>query len=332
MINPSKRIKFTLQVRYPDWVNEGEIKIYINGKKQVVSKSRTGYIPLEREWRKGDQVEIELPMHIRVQQLPDKSNYYSFLYGPIVLAAKTGTEDLQGLYANDSRKGHEAQGHRIPFKDMPVMVGAPDRLADNLIPIVGHPLTFQLTNLYPENKWKNLQLMPFFLLHDSRYIIYWPQATINDVVAVQKEKDRQERDRLHLDAITIDQIACGQQQSESDHFIKINNSSSGYTKGMHWRNACGWFSYQLINKNKTSSYLYVSYLDCGNDRMFDIFLNGIKVETANISSKQSEQIVETIYPIPKNIGEKENLIVCFVPQKAKQTNKIIEIRLLNKMP
>ncbi|WP_242386663.1 glycoside hydrolase family 127 protein [Phocaeicola sartorii] len=333
IINPSKKVKFTLQIRYPDWVNKAEIKIYINGKRQVILKNKTGYIPLEREWRKADKVEIELPMSIRVQQLPDKSNYYSFLYGPIVLAAKTGTEDLQGLYANDSRKGHEAQGHRIPFKDMPMIIGNPDSLAYNVIPtITREPLTFQLTNLYPRNKWQNLQLKPFFLLHDSRYIIYWPQATVNNVVAIRKEKDRQERNILHLDTITIDQIACGQQQSESDHFIKMNNSSSGYTKGMHWRNACGWFSYQLINKNKTSSYLYVSYLDCGNDKTFDIFLNGIKVETANISSKQSEQIVEAIYPIPKNIGEKENLIVRFVPKKTKQTDKIIEIRLLNKMP
>lgn len=330
IINPSKRINFTLQVRYPDWVNEGGIKIYINGKKQVVLKNKTGYIPLEREWREGDKVEIELPMHIRVQQLPDKSNYYSFLYGPIVLAAKTGTEDLQGLYANDSRKGHEAQGHRIPFRDIPMIVGNPDSLADNVIPIVGHPITFQLTNLYPKNKWRGLQLMPFFLLHDSRYIIYWPQATANEVVAVREEKDRQERDRLHLDSITIDQIACGQQQSESDHFIKINNSSSGYTKGLHWREAYGWFSYQLINKNKKSSYLYVGYLDCGNDRQFDIFLNDIKVEIADINNKQSEQIFEAIYPIPKNIREKETLIVRLVAKK--QTAKIVEIRLLNKAP
>ena len=36
-------------------------------------------------------------------------------YGPIVLAASTGTEHLDGLYADDSRGGHIAHGKTDSF-------------------------------------------------------------------------------------------------------------------------------------------------------------------------------------------------------------------------
>ena len=45
-----------------------------------------------------------------------------FLYGPIVLAASTGTEHLDGLYADDSRGGHIAHGKQIPLQEVPMPV------------------------------------------------------------------------------------------------------------------------------------------------------------------------------------------------------------------
>ena len=68
------------------------------------------YLPLSRKWKKGDVITFHLPMKVSVEQIPDKKDYYAFLYGPIVLAASTGTEHLDGLYADDSRGGHIAHG------------------------------------------------------------------------------------------------------------------------------------------------------------------------------------------------------------------------------
>jgi DUF1680 family protein len=53
---------------------------------------------------------MKLPMHISVEQLPDQSDYYSFKYGPIVLAAPFGNENQTGLFADSSRGGHIAHG------------------------------------------------------------------------------------------------------------------------------------------------------------------------------------------------------------------------------
>jgi hypothetical protein len=51
-----------------------------------------------------------------------------------------------------------------------------------------------------------------------------------------------------LDALTIDQVAPGEQQPESDHFFKAEGADAGVNKGKHWRHATGWFSYDLTDK------------------------------------------------------------------------------------
>jgi len=332
IINPVKATIFTLQLRYPEWVKEGELTVWVNGKKQKVQKNAQGYISLNRNWKKGDKVEVEMPMHIHVEQLPDHSNYYSFLYGPIVLAAKTGSEDLKGLYADDSRKGHVAHGHKIPLKDMPVLVSETDKILNHITPVVGKPLTFRLTNLYPKEKWGELELIPFFRLHDSRYVIYWHQATQEDVVALQKEIEQQEQDRIRLDAITIDEVTCGQQQPESDHFIHFENSTTGYTEGIHWREAKGWFNYQLQNKNKEANYIYLSYFDFSPNRQFDILINDKVIETVSLNGENKEKVLEAFYPIPENIRNEDVLTVNFVAKENSVTAKIAQVRLLSNQP
>ncbi|MDD3779381.1 MAG: glycoside hydrolase family 127 protein [Proteiniphilum sp.] len=101
-INPRGKKEFTLQLRYPEWIEAGALQIRVNGK-AVPAAAKDGYVPVSRRWKKGDKVEVTLPMEIRTEQLPDHSHYYSFLYGPLVLAAQTGIEDQDGLFADDSR-------------------------------------------------------------------------------------------------------------------------------------------------------------------------------------------------------------------------------------
>lgn len=95
-------------IRIPEWAgNSKGYEITINGKKHL-SDIQTGastYLPIRRKWKKGDMITFHLPMKVSLEQIPDKKDYYAFLYGPIVLATSTGTENLDGIYADDSRGG-----------------------------------------------------------------------------------------------------------------------------------------------------------------------------------------------------------------------------------
>ena len=50
---------------------------------------------------------------------------------------------------------------------------------------------------------------------------------------------------MALEALTIDKVFCGEQQSESDHAFCGNASWNGADAGIHWRRTNHNFSYQV---------------------------------------------------------------------------------------
>ncbi|MDH6307945.1 DUF1680 family protein [Dysgonomonas sp. PFB1-18] len=325
-INPKKAQKFTLKLRYPSWVQQGTVKVLLNGKPQSVTEEN-GYVSINRTWKKGDKVVLEVPMHIAAEQLPDKSNYYSFRYGPVVLAAKTGTEDMIGLFADDSRGGHIAHGRQIPMKEMPIIVSNPEDIASLLKPVNGKSLTFHLNNLYTDKYKDGLELIPFFRLHDSRYVIYWPQATQEGVKKLQEQIAEEEQERIKLDAITIDKVVCGEQQPESDHFIQSEKSYTGFEEDVHWREARGWFSYQMKNKDKNAKYLMLKVFNNKNFSNFDVYVNDQKVADFDLI-EVSKSFAHLYFNIPADVKETE-FVVKIQARSDAVTPRIVEVRILS---
>jgi hypothetical protein len=96
-----------------------------------------------RELKAGDEVQVLLPMHNTVEQLPNVPEYIAFMHGPVLLGAKTGTEDLKELVADDSRWGQIPSGRKLPVDIAPIIIEN-DRLkiVNGLIPDKVMPLTF----------------------------------------------------------------------------------------------------------------------------------------------------------------------------------------------
>ncbi|WP_025069310.1 glycoside hydrolase family 127 protein [Bacteroides propionicifaciens] len=329
-IEPQKNTDFTLKLRYPSWVEKGALKISINGKPLAVSQNPASYVSINRKWKKGDKVTMEMPMRITTEQLPDNSNYFSFRYGPIVLAAKTGTEDLKGLFADDSRGGHIAHGKQLSLNEMPIIVSEVNELTNQLKPVANKPLTFSLTNLFPQKYEGGLELIPFYTLHDARYIIYWAQATTQSVKEIQTKIEQEEKEREALNNRTIDRLTCGEQQPESDHFIQFDDSWTGSVDGISWRECKGYFSYQLKNENKDAKQLYVAYFDKDHHRNLRITINDIEVFNQNMKGDKGDDLQTMYINIPQSEKGKQRLIIKFTPTKqGDMTNKITEVRLLN---
>ncbi len=326
-VNPKKKSVFTVYVRYPSWVEKGTMKIRLNGKTYSASE-KDGYISIKRTWQKGDHISVELPMTIVAEQLPDKSNYYSFRYGPIVLAAKTGQEDMTDLFADDSRGGHIAHGTLLPLSEMPLLVSDKEDITSKIKPVPGKPLTFMLSSLYSPKYPSELEFIPFFRLHESRYIIYLPQTTPEGLASLQEQIKREEQERIKLDSKTIDKVACGEQQPESDHFIQFEESNAGSFENIHWREAKGWFSYQMRNKDKKAKVLYVKYLASDKPSIYEISVNGEKLQNLSIDNKTESGMQFILVDIPQNEMTKDILDIKFSANKEYATPKIVEIRLL----
>lgn len=318
--------RFTLHLRMPEWANQQEVTLNVNGEAQPV-QVEDGYVTLTRRWRSGDRVRLEMPMHLRAVSLPDESAHYSFLYGPIVLAARMGNTDQIGLFADDSRGGHIAAGPRLPLQQMPVVVGTASTLLSHLKPVEGRPLTFALSGVYPQ-RYEGMLLEPFFRLYETRYMVYWPLLSESQLQARQEQLAAEEHKRLALDARTLDKVTCGEQQPESDHFIQMERSQTGDDEGVHWREAHGWFSYRLQSAAPAATTLQLVYRpQPGRDAI--IRVNG--VEIGKLHASQGDASPTTIQlPLPTSIHRAMQWEVRITPSDEKLTPRLYEVRLLAK--
>ncbi|BEV02790.1 glycoside hydrolase family 127 protein [Chryseobacterium gambrini] len=322
-----------LKIRVPEWTDASQISIFVNSKTINPPVDSEGYINISRKWKKGDVIEMKMPMHLSTEQLPDNSDYYAFRYGPIVLAAKYGKENQTGLFSDDSRGGHIAHGPQIPLNDIPTILGSSTTVLNHLQPVNEKDLKFKISGLYPQNKFRNgLELVPFYQIQEERYIIYFPQATQDKIEMIQKQKAKEEAEIRKQDNITTDKIQLGEQQPESDHFFDSKDSNTGYMEDRHFREAKGWFSYQMKNKEKNAKFLYITYFDANNNRTLNAEINGIKTYSKNFEGKMGGSPQTLLIPIPESEIRKEILNIKFNSGEKSLTPKIIEVRLLNQTP
>lgn len=331
IIKKASQTPITLKLRKPDWALDAEVEIWVNNKKIAAQVDAKGYYNVNQKWKKGDAIKMKLPMHISVEQLPDHSDYYAYKYGPLVLASKWGNEKQDGLFADDSRGGHVANGPQIPLQDIPMILGDPKKVIDHLKLVDASKLTFKLSDLYPNKQYENgVELVPFNSIQAERYIIYFPQATQDKVADIQNKRKEEENAQLALDAVTVDKIQLGEQQPESDHFFESKDSNSGYMEDMHYREASGWFSYRMKNTALTSKFLVLRYFDLDANRILKVEINGELFEPKLLAGKSGVQPQTFKIELSKKIKQSNLLKIKFLSEENKNVAKIIDLRLVSK--
>ena len=332
--SPNTKQPIPIMVRYPGWVKPGLFSVKVNGKPVSIVTGPASYVTIDRQWKKGDVVDIQFPMHNSVKYLPNMPQYIALMHGPIMLAMKTGTEDLAMLIADDSRFGQLAVGKKLPIDQAPILVNKDvESIANQLQPIAGKPLHFNLTTKMV-NEIRN-ELMPFFELHDSRYMMYWLALSEDSYKDYLTNLAKQEQERQALEARTTDKVQPGEQQPESDHFMETDNSTVGNTNDVFFRDARDghYFSYLMQTGGKTDLSLRLKYWGVGDwkNPEFDIFVDDALVTTVNLVGKyRTSQFKFEEYPIPAELLKgKKQVRIKFVAKPHKQVGEIYEVRLIS---
>lgn len=319
IVKSEKPRKMKISFRCSEWLDKEKVEFKVNGGR-VEAVFDDGYYTINRKWKDGDTVEMSLPMTLRAVQLPDKSPYYSFMYGPVVLASDLGKERLDGQFADDSRGGHVASGPQLPLQNMPVIVGEEKDLLANLKRVSPDKLEFRLSGVYP-SRYDGMILKPFYKTHECRYMIYWELVSGDELKHRQAELAKQEAERVRLENITADMVACGEQQPESDHFIEMENSVIGSEQGTPWRETKGWFSYKMKSNGKPVNAVMInSFPD--EARSAEIHVNGVKI--GEIDGRDSIHVLKLPKELLKN-SEWEVKIMC---SKSDVTPKFRSVRLI----
>lgn len=188
----NSRCNKSIAFRLPDWL-DGEATILVNGtvvdpvvfgasaaeRDTNCSETLTarGYALVEGPFEAGTVITVILPTKVRAYSLPDGKHTFGFKYGPLVLSALLGDENmLTGKTGVDVTIPAEKllSTKYLPSGSDTVKVVGNDvdnfiaRISDNLVRNSSSGLSFEL-----KNTDSNLTYVPHYSQHTQRYGLYF---------------------------------------------------------------------------------------------------------------------------------------------------------------
>jgi len=305
--------EFTLRLRYPGWAGEG-LKVWVNDKPGKVEAKSGSYLKLTRKWQSGDRVQMELPMRLRYETMPDNPKRIALLYGPIVLAGDLGAE-----------KGTAPDGLALN----PVLVTKGQAVAQWLKPVADEAAAFKTLGV---GRPKDVKLLPFYKMHHRRYAVYWDLFSETEWQAREAAYRAKLQREEELAKRTVDVLRIGEMQPERDHNLKGEHTSAGEFQGRKWRHATngGWFAFEMKVSDKEPMDLLCTYW--GGDRRqreFYILVEGEKIGTQKLEENQPGKFFDVIYPIPQKLTKgKENVTVRFQAHPGKWAGGVFGCRVV----
>jgi uncharacterized protein len=168
-IHATSPAKFTMNVRIPYWAENASVAVNGKALEQGQKLAPLRYAKIERTWKSGDVVEVQLPMRLHLQTTPDDATLAAIMYGPMVLAGELGTQELdpKRIYSED-----KILHGGFPAIVVPELAGDPHALEKWIRPVDAKErvLAFRTVGAgHPED----VTLSPFYRLFDQRYNVYW---------------------------------------------------------------------------------------------------------------------------------------------------------------
>ena len=133
----------------------------LNGTALAAFASPGSFLSLNRTWKSGDKIELNLPMDLHVEPMPDNDSVQAIMYGPLVLA---GTFDVV--------PNEMSYGNYEPKPDAQKKV--PDIIADPANPTAWvEPDARQSLRFHAAGQSQAFPLVPLYQVIHNRYSVYW---------------------------------------------------------------------------------------------------------------------------------------------------------------
>ena len=306
--------KLTLQIRYPSWAKNG-IEIRVNGSNKRIKEKPGSFVSIDRTWKNGDLVEINIPFSLYLEAMPDDSNRVAVMYGPLVMAGDLG-----------------------PVKDtvprdimyVPVMMTGKRDPSAWMKQVEGKINTFMTVNT---GRPRDVEMRPFYTFYDRRYSIYWDLFTDELWEARQAEYEADLAEMKRIREATIDFVQPGEMQPERDHNFRGENTEPYRFNDRPFRESRrGWFSFDMKTGGEKSLALAVEYWGgFPGAKTFDILVDEKVIATENISNKKDGQFITVQYDIPEGLLKgRSKITVKFRAHTGNTAGPVFGVRTIKK--
>ncbi len=275
-----------LKLRIPDWV-AGEPAILVNGTELAAADDEeSGYVTVE-DVKAGDVIKLTFPMEVRAYATQDNQAFAAFRYGPVVLSAALGTNNIEGYSPNGilvrvGTKDSTCQSV-ITVQDMTVEEWLAN-VKENVVRIEDSEdgkVQFKLNN----TDSADLIYTPHFMRYKERYGLYMMFEEPGSEAGQKRIRDKKERlreEEMALDTLTN----FDENNSEFAKNLQYEKSTTGSFNGRLYRDAQkdGWFSYDLqVNPGSGKNYLKCTWYSGDKGRSFGLYINGEKLQDVSIT-------------------------------------------------
>ena len=300
-IPESDTAKFTIdgsgaidfRFRIPDWT-AGKMKISIDGEAYSY-KTVNGYAQVTGDFKTGDVIELTIPEAVKAYALPDKNSVYGFKYGPVVLSAELGKQDMMtsstGMWVTIP-KDKVTPSENIRISDDLSVSSFMANIGNHLVRD-GSSMKFTLMDTD-----HTLTFSPHYKQYQQRYGIYWNFQSDNTSV------ERPARCKKTV----IDTVQPGYGQYENDNLHDMQEvNTQGVTDDSTYRYAKsgGYFTYRMaIDKNADYNYLTVKFRKADNKKTIRITVGDAILYSGTLNYKGSEDVYDINIMIPPEIMEK----------------------------
>ena len=276
-LSKAPRRRQAIALRIPSWAKGAQIKL--NGL-PIPLEARDGYAVIDRRWDAGDVLDLELPMALGVEHVPDDPSLVAFTHGPLVMAADLGPADAD-------------------FAGLGPALVSPGNPREALRWVASAAPAYAATGALGEE----LELHPFFNRYDRRSAVYFPTFSSSEWLAAKPGYIRaQEADRL-LARRTVDTIHLGEMQPERDHRFVSGRSEVVNWNGRAARRLPPGDSVEMTLACKPGpAVLRITIWSADAGRRFEIAVDGDRIEGDWPAVEPGEGFVGLDFPLP-NAGE-----------------------------
>ena len=293
-------------LRLPAWLSEAAT-IEINGKIYTYDIDNS-YAIIPAGLANGSVITLTLPMKITACPLADNDRSIAFKYGPIVLSADLGTDDMtttttgmmvtipagkiggyDDIILPDDISPAELIEHPEKYMIRNITDAANDSVSTNTI-------SFTLTV-------NGLTFAPHFSRYKERYGIYFIVRTKEEVAAAKKAKELALLDKP--EGITIDTVQPGYGQYENDELHRmydwggsVGSTDNGTTR---YAKAGGSFTYHMCVSEEDNNYLSLTLLKEDNGLTLKIASGDEVFYEDTLDYSGDEDTYEIRVKVPKTV-------------------------------
>ncbi len=278
--------------RIPDWA-AGTVNIAVNGTKYSY-KTVDDYAQVTGSFSSGDKITVTIPQAVVAYNLPDKNSVYGFKYGPVVLSAELGKQNMTtgstGMWVTIPKEAIVSNQNIQISKQGQSITSFMAEINDHMVKDA-NSMKFTLNDTS-----QKLTFTPHYQQYQQRYGIYWNFVTNGTVI-------EEIPPRAKFTTTDTVQPGYGQYENDGQHMM-VEFNTQGVTDDSTYRYAKpgGYFSYQMeVDPDSAYTSVVIKLRKTDNGKTIRVRVGDsiLYAETLNYSGNQD--VYDVRIPIPSDI-------------------------------